>query len=184
MGTEEDKPPPFGEWLRREMQRRGYDTEGPRAGGRTRLAAETGISLSVISRILIDNRVPEIKALRAIGQRFGYSLGEMLVHAGLAEPDEFGVHVRVSPTENASSPHTGVDIPPEVDLDVLPEWERHVWLTPGLTIEERRMMILLVRLARDELHDVPALIDLKDTVDEIIKRELRGGNPGHASNSH
>src|SRR5690606_20284162 len=92
--------------------------------------------------------------------------------------------VTVGPIDTRTSPQADVDLPPEVALDVLPEWERHVWLTPGLTTEERRMALLLVRLARDELHDVPALIDLKAPVAEIITREPRGRNHGRVSTSH
>src|SRR5690606_136616 len=117
-----------------------------------------------------------------------YRLPPGTIHEVLANPDVDRLpdldSVTVGPIDTRTSPQADVDLPPEVDLDVLPEWERHVWLTPGLTIEERRMAILLVRLARDELHDVPALIALKDTVDEITKRELRGGTPGRVSNSH
>lgn len=182
VGTEKDEPPLFGAWLRREMERRGYETEGPRAGGRTRLANETGISLSVVSRILIDNRIPEIKALRAIGAVFGYSLGEMLVHAGLAGTDELSTTVIVGPVTSSSdeAPQT-VAVPPEVDLEGAPVWEREVWLTRGLTAHERRIIILLIRLTREELHDIDALLYLKDAVDGTVTRELKRGRPGQAS---
>lgn len=181
VGTEKDKPL-FGAWLRREMERRGYETEGPRAGGRTRLASETGISLSVISRILIDNRIPEIKALRAIGELFGYSLGEMLVYAGLADSDELSTSVIVGPATSPSGDAPTVDIPPEVDLESAPDWERHLWLTPGLTLHERRMAILFLRLSRGDLRDVDALLDFKHAVDEVVSRELkRGHRPNRAS---
>lgn len=86
MSTEARQP--FGEWLRKEMLRQGYEVDGPRAGGRTLLAKRSGISLSIISRILGENRVPEVPALRAIGKTLGYTLGEMMVFAGLAEPEE------------------------------------------------------------------------------------------------
>lgn len=86
MGTEKDIR--FGEWLRRELEKRGYEFEGPRAGGKARFAQRAGISASIVSRILSEDRVPEIETLRKIGQVLGYNLGEMLVFAGLAEPEE------------------------------------------------------------------------------------------------
>jgi len=86
VSTEAEKP--FGLWLREEMLRQGYEVDGPRAGGRTLLAKKSGISLSIISRILNDDRVPDLPALRAIGKALGYGLGQMMVFAGLAEPGE------------------------------------------------------------------------------------------------
>lgn len=178
MGTEKDIP--FGHWLRREMKRRGYETEGPRAGGRTRLAKETGISLSVISRILIDNRVPETKALRAIGETFGYSLGEMMVHAGVANPGELGTQVIVAPEGTPTGPRDSIEIPPDVDLSTVQEWQRRIWLMPDLTVDERRIAIQLIRLYRDDLKDNAALLQLKTAVDEIVARALRRDNPSRA----
>lgn len=104
----------------------------------------------------------------------------------LASPDidrlpDLDTTVTVGPAHERTATTTGADIPPEVDLDVLPEWERHIWLTPHLTAHERRIAILLIRLARNDLHDRPALLDLKRAVDDIIERELRNGhNPGTA----
>lgn len=83
MSTEENKP--FGTWLREEMLRQGYEVDGPRAGGRTLLAKKSGISLSIISRTLNENRIPDFPALRAIGKTLGYTLAEMMVFAGIAE---------------------------------------------------------------------------------------------------
>jgi len=151
VGTEEDIP--FGVWLHRQMKMRGYEMDGPRAGGRTRLAKETGINLSIISRILNDNRVPEIKALRAIGDAFGYSLGEMMVHARVAGPEE----ITSGLTAPGTMLHSGrevpqpaaVELPPGLSLQDLPEDERRVWLLPGFTAEERGMMVAAVRYIRD-----------------------------------
>jgi transcriptional regulator with XRE-family HTH domain len=94
---------PFGAWLREEMLRQGYEVDGPRAGGRTLLAKRSGISLSIISRILNDDRVPDLPALRAIGKALGYGLGQMMVFAGLAEPGELPESVvRVSQVQFAT----------------------------------------------------------------------------------
>ncbi|TDD97563.1 helix-turn-helix domain-containing protein [Actinomadura rubrisoli] len=169
MGTEEDKR--FGVWLRREMELRGYEVDGSRAGGRTRLAKQTGISPSVISRILIDDRVPEIKALRAIGEVFGYSLGDMLVHAGVATAKEIAPSARLGPLVPA--PPDDPDVPS--DIGSRPLWEQYVWRTPGTTTDERRMMIFLNYLVRDQLDDIDALLALKSEVDGIVNRRLRKG---------
>lgn len=86
----------FGPWLREELRRRGYLSE---RGGQTSFANEAGIGVSVLSRILNDGRVPEIDALRAMGRVLGYSLGEMMVFAGVAKPDEMPVRANVTGTE-------------------------------------------------------------------------------------
>lgn len=111
MSTEARQP--FGEWLREEMLRQGYEVDGPRAGGRTLLAKRSGISLSIVSRILGENRVPEVPALRAIGKTLGYTLGEMMVFAGLAEPEELprpSAHVSQVQVTAPEPPEPGVRI--------------------------------------------------------------------------
>ena len=92
----------FGTWLRREMTAHGYDVDSPRGGGRSSLATGTGLNISVVSRLLSNERSPEIDTLRKLGRAFGLSLGEMLVHAGLAEPDELQLP---SPPEVARRSH-------------------------------------------------------------------------------
>lgn len=173
VGTEEDKP--FGVWLRREMERRGYELEGPRAGGRTRLAKETGLNLSIISRILGENRVPEVKALRAIASVLAIPITDMLVHAGVLEPDDVTQIQAPSPALN-----THVAIPYWVDLRDLPEWEQHIWRTPGLTIEQREAAILLIRLQRGDLHDDEGLLRLSNALHRVVTRRLEDRNPPRA----
>lgn len=173
MGTEEDKP--FGVWLRREMERRGYELEGPRAGGRTRLAKETGLNLSIISRILGENRVPEVKALRRIAAVLAIPLTEMLVHAGVLEPDDV---TQIQHPTQASGTH--VAIPYWVDLRDLPEWEQHIWRTPDLTVEQREAAILLARLQRGDLHDDEGLLRLSNALHRVVSRRLEGRKPPHA----
>lgn len=40
------------------------------------------------------------------------------------------------------------EIPADVDLTQLDAWERHLWMTPDLTAEERRAAIAAVREAK------------------------------------
>lgn len=75
-------------WLRAEMPRRGYPIEGPRAGGISRLAQDAGISQANMSRLVNGAGEPNIDTLRKIGEVFKVPLGEMMVHAGLAERGE------------------------------------------------------------------------------------------------
>lgn len=89
------------DWLRREMPRRGYPLAGHRAGGMTRLAADTGISQATMSRMLSGQGEPSVDSLRKIGDLWGYTLQEMMVHAGLAEPT-----VQITQSQVAQSPVT------------------------------------------------------------------------------
>ena len=45
------------------------------------------------------------------------------------------------------------EVPSYVDLDSLPAWEQHIWRTPGLSVQQRQMAILLVRLDRGDLFE-------------------------------
>lgn len=98
----------FAQWLRQEMPRRGYPLEGPRAGGIARLAADAGIGHGSVSRLVAGQTEPSITTLRRIGQLWGYTLGEMLVHAGLAEPEEMTI-VQRPPRTEPEPPRTGPD---------------------------------------------------------------------------
>jgi transcriptional regulator with XRE-family HTH domain len=67
------------------MPRRGYPLEGHRAGGITRLAADTGISQATMSRMVNGLGEPSVDSLRKIGNLWSYTLQEMMVFAGFAE---------------------------------------------------------------------------------------------------
>ncbi len=86
-------PGQFGDWLRHELTERGYDL---RRGGQSQFAREADIDVSIINRTLKNERLPEIDGLRRMGRVLGHSLGEMLVGAGLAAPDELPVHPQSS----------------------------------------------------------------------------------------
>jgi hypothetical protein len=81
-------PGQFGLWLREELTRRGYLDQ---RGGLSQFARAADVHLSIISRVVNEGRAPEIDALRRIGKVLGYSLGEMLIFAGIATADELPV---------------------------------------------------------------------------------------------
>lgn len=89
------------------MPRRGYPLEGPRAGGMTRLAADAGISQATMSRLLSGRGEPSYDSLRKIGALWGYTLHQMMVFAGITEPDEQGARADQPASEPAS---TGVRV--------------------------------------------------------------------------
>lgn len=90
------KPPgQFAEWLREKLAERGYLERG----GQTAFARQAGIHLSILSRALNEDRVPEIEALRAMGRVLGYTLGEMMIAAGVAGPEEMPTRTSVTSSE-------------------------------------------------------------------------------------
>lgn len=103
MGTEKDIR--FGVWLRRELEARGYELEGARAGGKAQFAQRAGISASIVSRILSEDRVPEVATLRKIGDALGIGLGRMLIAAGLASPRDFSDVADLATLEEEPEPH-------------------------------------------------------------------------------
>lgn len=163
-------------WLRTEMPRRGYPIEGHRAGGISRLAEDAGIPQATMSRIVNGRAEPSIESLRKLAHLWNTPLGEILVHAGYADLND--LHVPTTPRHGpAAEP---VSIPHWVDLSALAEWERHVWLTPGLTVQQREIAILLVRLERGDLEDdTEGLLRLYYALGKVVERRYSNGNPHH-----
>lgn len=83
----------FGRWLRDRMLERDYGGRG----GQGKLATETGLSPSVISRILTGTTVnPDPESLRLIAGVLALPFGTVLVHAGILTLDELHA-VQASP---------------------------------------------------------------------------------------
>lgn len=93
-------PGRLGVWLRRELTERGYDLQ---RGGQSQFARKADIHVSIISRVLNEDRGLEIDPLRRVGRALGYTLGEMLVHASAASAAE----LRLRDTVPAAAGHTG-----------------------------------------------------------------------------
>lgn len=92
----------FGSWLHTELQRKGYDL-GLRGGGRTRFAADSGISPSTVGRLLRNEGATDTRVLAAIAETLGYPLGTVLVRAGiLTEADLDAISERRDTTQPPS----------------------------------------------------------------------------------
>ena len=161
---------PLASWLRKEMPRRGFPIEGPRAGGIARLADEAEISRASMSRIAAGLAGASIDNLRKIGQVLGYTLGEMLIHAGIAEPEDLTIRDAPAPQEDPD--HALASVPARVNLPDLHPWERHMWVTPDLSTPEKEIAILLIRLRRGISDDDRGLLKLYYALGEVVKRRL------------
>lgn len=167
---------PLASWLRTEMPRRGYPIEGTRAGGIARLADEAEISRASMSRIVNGLAEPSIDNLRKIGKVLGYSFGEMLIHAGIAEPAD--LHLRNAPPTEEDIERVGV--PANVHLHDLEPWEREVWLNSGLTTPEKKVVNLLIRLRRGISIDDRGLLHLYYALGKVVEQRLEQDDPPQA----
>jgi len=77
----------FGEWLSRELTARGYDLR-ERGGGRRAFAEKAGLGPAIVSRVLRDTAVPDIKTCGKIARALGIKTGPVLVRAGHLPADE------------------------------------------------------------------------------------------------
>jgi transcriptional regulator with XRE-family HTH domain len=124
-------PGQLGVWLRQELTRRGYDLA---RGGQSQFARAADMHPSMVNRILSEDRGAEIDVLRRIGRALGYSLGEMLLHAGLAERDELPVR----------SPD---DLDAVSDNPYSDPYERQIWEWRDLPERVRRQLIMVLDTA-------------------------------------
>jgi hypothetical protein len=133
-----------------------------------------------MSRIVNGGAEPGIESLRKLARLWKIPLGEMLVHAGYADPDEIYL---IAPRPHVPEHYDPepVTIPSWVDFRDIPEWEQHIWRTPGLSVEQREGAILLIRLHRGDLNDdTEGLLRLYDTIAPIAQRHLRRNGPPRA----
>ncbi|MEU9141676.1 helix-turn-helix transcriptional regulator [Streptomyces sp. NPDC048404] len=77
----------FALWLRQQLETRGFDL-GIRGGGQSRFAEESGIGRATISRILSGQGATDTAVLARLAEALHTPLGEVLVHAGILNPQE------------------------------------------------------------------------------------------------
>ncbi|MGE7437982.1 helix-turn-helix domain-containing protein [Kitasatospora sp. NPDC001175] len=76
----------FAAWLTELVTAAGYDLSSPRSGGRSKLAADTGISLSQIQRALSGDSRPDIQTQRILAKTLGVPPREMFIQSGTIDP--------------------------------------------------------------------------------------------------
>ncbi|WP_371518012.1 helix-turn-helix domain-containing protein [Kitasatospora sp. NBC_01300] len=77
----------FPQWLDSRLRELGYDL-GARGGGRTRFAADAGISASSVTRLLAGRGTPDAPLLAKIAPVLGVELSTLLIKAGVVTADE------------------------------------------------------------------------------------------------
>lgn len=64
----------------------GYDLSSPRSGGRTKLANDTGLSPSTVSRMLSGKTMPDAYSLQALADAIDVPVEHLLEAAGVVGP--------------------------------------------------------------------------------------------------
>lgn len=111
----------------------GYDPDGVRSGGRTRLAEDSGVSLPVISRSLNEGRTPDPSTLRALAGPLRKTYRELLIRAGHATEEDLP-----DPAATNSGPPAEVDRPSVGgDSEGAEEMVFRLRVPPGATPRQR-----------------------------------------------
>jgi hypothetical protein len=76
----------FAELVTHHAIKAGYDLSGPRSGGRKRLADDTGMSLSSVSRMLNGRTIPDAYSLERLGEAIDVPVTQLLEIAGVVSP--------------------------------------------------------------------------------------------------
>jgi transcriptional regulator with XRE-family HTH domain len=78
----------FATWLTQRLEAKGYNLSGPRSGGRTAFAEDSGISPSTVTRLLRGEMPTDTRILRTLADAVGVPYPEVLVRAGVMTPEE------------------------------------------------------------------------------------------------
>jgi transcriptional regulator with XRE-family HTH domain len=78
-----DRAAQFADWLHQQLTAQGYDLSGPRSGGRSRFAEDSGISASTVGRLLDGKRITDMDVLAKLAEKLGVTLGTVLLRAGI-----------------------------------------------------------------------------------------------------
>jgi transcriptional regulator with XRE-family HTH domain len=112
MSTDQQQRPygEFADWLTDQLTARGYDL-GPRGGGRTAFAKDSGVSPQALGRWLRGIERPTTTALGKVADRLGIPVGPLLVKCGYMSPDELPARPTAGITRREALEALGVTDP-------------------------------------------------------------------------
>lgn len=125
---ESPRPTDFGSWLRGRLEDLGYDLSGPRSGGKSRFAEDSGISPSTVGRLLRNEMPTDPRLLRTLAEAIREPYPSVLVRAGFLTPEELA---------GARDPNTTSPITPDQaadDLGIDDPVERNLFITMTRTM--------------------------------------------------
>lgn len=92
-------------YLRQAARARGYDIDTPRSGATKKLAANSGLPTSTISRVLNGELIPQITTFQALADTLHLSVIDLLVEAQLINPsNETGTTTPTAPVPSIRTP--------------------------------------------------------------------------------
>ncbi|KAB2344822.1 helix-turn-helix domain-containing protein [Actinomadura rudentiformis] len=131
----------FATWLREQMTARGYQLDGPRAGGPSRLAREIGVHRASVGRMLNRGVIPKLETLEAIATQFKIPRSDVLTAAGLGNESTSDAEAPAPATVSDEDPD-----PNELFTGGLrDQHERAIWAMVGLPWQARQAAIEAVR---------------------------------------
>lgn len=101
----EPSPKRLATYLRQAARARGYDIDTPRSGATKKLATDSGLPASTISRALNGELIPQITTFQALADTLRVSVIDLLVEAQLITPsDENGTTTPTAPVPSIRTP--------------------------------------------------------------------------------
>ncbi|MEU2759355.1 XRE family transcriptional regulator [Streptomyces sp. NPDC007094] len=118
----------FGAWLAQRLTALGYDLSGPRSGGKSRFAEDSGISPSTVGRLLRNEMPTDPRLLRTLAEAIREPYPVVLVRAGFITAEELA-GARAPETKQPITPDQAAD-----ELGIDDPVERHLFLTMTRTM--------------------------------------------------
>lgn len=119
----------FAQWLREQLEARGYDL-GIRGGGQTRFAADSGISRPTVSRLLSGTAGHDVRSMQLLAEALRVPLGEILVRAGILDATELAAVATPEPGARRITPEQAAD-----ELGIKDEQARALFVSMTHTLQ-------------------------------------------------
>lgn len=121
-------PAEFGRWLTGRLESLGYNLSGPRSGGRSAFAEQSGLSPSTVTRLLRGEMPTDTRILRTLAEAIDVPYPEVLVRAGVLTPEELAA-VQQPVTSPRITPEQAAD-----QLGITDPAERKVFVNMAQTL--------------------------------------------------
>ncbi|MFE1308567.1 helix-turn-helix domain-containing protein [Streptomyces sp. NPDC058755] len=99
----------FAAWVEELMRERGYVIDGPRGGGKSRLADDAGVHRAAVTRLLQRQSMPDLETMRRLAGVLGVPLRDMLIRSGRLSAED----LPLEPVAGGSCPPVGRISPEE-----------------------------------------------------------------------